>query len=173
MKQKERVLSSGVSLWENTGRLLGHAALWMCPAYNTLLLSLWIFFSVIRLAVFPGLPPWRLGSYFSQMLEPGVLSPSMLSLHFKEMICRSLRNTIPVAKLTRGWENIYVQLRGTERIYNSNLLKKMWNKFYKKGGQGPMVRKKSVWGLVKLRGMLMTSWSSTSLETLPTPCSAH
>lgn len=46
--KRERVLSSGVSLWKNTGRLLGKAG---CVQHITLFLSLQIFFSVIRLAV--------------------------------------------------------------------------------------------------------------------------
>lgn len=63
-------------------------------------------------------------------------------------------------KTDKRLENIYIQLKQTEFTI-ANLLKKMLSKFYIKRGRGPLVRKKPVWGLVKLRRMLMPSWSST------------
>lgn len=74
--KRERVLSSVLSMWKNTGGLLGKAE---CVQHIALFLSLQIFFSVIRLAVFPDLPPLRLSSYLPERLKTGVLSPSMFT----------------------------------------------------------------------------------------------
>lgn len=57
------------------------------------------------------------------------------------MIARSLRKNFSwVVKLARGWEEIYIQFKGTEKGFT--VIRFLKYKFQEKENKGPPVRKK-------------------------------
>lgn len=107
-----------------------------------LLLSLEMFFSVIRPFVFASMAPTEENRHLPAYRDWGMWTLSSLMFP-RQRRCPALEKDISwiVKRARRGWEKIYTTFKGAERKFTiANFLKLMLSA---KGGQRPRVRKKS------------------------------